>query len=669
MSGWWLGAAAVAGVTAYAVTGDHAPAPMRWSYYAGPSQAVPAQGPIRVGLAGGASVPVASLDDALAKARALRAETPGRAIDIVLPPGVTRIETPLKIGPADSGTPGAPLQIRGAPNGSSVLSGGAIVAGGVRKGRAVVIDLARVWQGSRTLAGSAYNKGTEAALNPLIFQGGWKISLSAWPADGYLGGWALKPVAGGMLLAWPAGVTPPALPSAVLVSGYLIADWAFETVRGTPRADGIFLPGYKLDFPPKNTPKIRVLNVAGVPAAGNMKLDEATGTLTVVPSSTAAVEIARAPSLLVIEGAAQVGITALRFEKTTAAAIRITKSRNIMLDSCSVGQTGREGVIIADSRDVIVQRCVIRATGGTGIVASGGERTTLTSGNIVIRDTVIEQFGTEERAYRPAASLYGFGTRLEHSLVAVGPHAAIGLGGNELTVSATEIAYVACETNDVGAVYMGRDWTMRGNRVAGNFLHDIGIDEKGTQPIGVYLDDQFSGATITGNVFLRMMWGVLLGGGRDNRIDGNVFALMRGGAVHYDARGIVHQQDQVKPGGPFMTRLEASPFRTPAWRARYPTLATLPENHPGAPLGNTASNNLLVGSAWLKGSNAGYPMTGEVGRTSPVPGLLLKAISTARAYTLLAKQGGLAGPVPGPRGRLMFDRYRLATPNCEAAAP
>jgi hypothetical protein len=43
--GWWLVAAAAAGGTAYAATGDHLPAPTRWSYYAGPSQAVPAQGP------------------------------------------------------------------------------------------------------------------------------------------------------------------------------------------------------------------------------------------------------------------------------------------------------------------------------------------------------------------------------------------------------------------------------------------------------------------------------------------------------------------------------------------------------------------------------------------------------------------------------------------------
>ena len=37
-----------------------------------------------------------------------------------------------------------------------------------------------------------------------------------------------------------------------------------------------------------------------------------------------------------------------------------------------------------------------------------------------------------------------------------------------------EIHHVALETGDVGAIYAGRDWTFRSNRIRHNFIHHTG---------------------------------------------------------------------------------------------------------------------------------------------------------------------------------------------------
>jgi hypothetical protein len=48
---------------------------------------------------------------------------------------------------------------------------------------------------------------------------------------------------------------------------------------------------------------------------------------------------------------------------------------------------------------------------------------------------------------------------------------AIGLGGNEHLIQGNEIHSVCTDTDDVGAFYMGRDYTCRGNIVRYNYFH------------------------------------------------------------------------------------------------------------------------------------------------------------------------------------------------------
>ena len=616
-------------------------------------------GPIMVGIAGEAPVAAMTLDDAVSKARAMHRVGHGEPVTIDLPSGTFRLDQALKLGPMDSD-----LVIRGAADGGTILSGATSIVARPMSGAPVKVDLAGRLGHPVALSGFAFGQ-VPKVRNPLVFQGDKRIEFAAWPNGGYATGWTLQSVPGGMLLTYPKGAVPT-LPSSVLVGGYLLADWAYEVERGQPRRDGILLPGYQPQFPPKSPPRLRVLNVPAALVPGRMALDEASGQLTIDPPQDGVpIDLAIAPSVLAISGAHDVRIERVRFEKTTDTAIIIDHDQRISFDQCSVGLTGGSGVMINASTDVTVQHCVLRGLGAAGIQVIAGDRTTLAPGNVAIRDSVIEQYAMDLRTYQPGVGLSGVGNLVEHSIVAGAPHTGMMIGGNEQTVSANEVTAVACETEDVGAVYMGRDWTMRGMRIDGNFIHDTG-NGKGGQPIGVYLDDQFSGVAITRNVFLRVGWGVLLGGGRDNRIDDNAFALMSEAAIHYDARGLGPQRAQAAPGGTLMTKFLQSPYGSVAWRVRYPALAGLPSDHPGAPIGNRASGNRLILSPWLKGGDGGFPLGGAPGQITALPASALSG-PVAGQYAALSRLIG--GDAVGPRGPLLFDRYRLSAPSCSAAGP
>jgi parallel beta-helix repeat protein len=170
------------------------------------------------------------------------------------------------------------------------------------------------------------------------------------------------------------------------------------------------------------------------------------------------------------------------------------------------------------------------------------------------------------------------------------PHCAILFSGNDHLFEGNPVVDVLQATGDGGAFYAGRDWTMRGTVIRGNLfqrLHGEHLYEN-----GVYLDDQLSGITVEGNVFLDCWWGLMVGGGRDNVVRGNLFVDCHL-AMHLDARGLGWATHLL----PILTeRLEAVPYRSESWRERFPELLTLLETEPMAPRGNVVEGNLLVRS-------------------------------------------------------------------------
>lgn len=301
------------------------------------------------------------------------------------------------------------------------------------------------------------------------------------------------------------------------------------------------------------------------------------------------------PTLIELEECSHVTFRGLILEMTRSTAVVIKGGRGNRIAGCVIRNTGSNAVTISGGSENGVIGCDIYGTGEGGIRLSGGDRRTLTPGGNYAENNHIFRFGRIYRTYRPAVAISGTGNRVAHNLIHNGPHNAIQLSGNDHLIEFNEIHDVCFETGDVGAFYMGRDWTMRGTVIRHNFFHHIkGPGLHGA--MAVYLDDAASGIEISGNVFYKAGRAAFIGGGRDNRVANNIFVECSP-SVHVDARGLGWMKYHID--GVMKERLLASPHDSPLWRKRYPQLEDLLDDDPGAPKGNVVERNISVRGKWL----------------------------------------------------------------------
>ena len=201
--------------------------------------------------------------------------------------------------------------------------------------------------------------------------------------------------------------------------------------------------------------------------------------------------------------------------------------------------------------------------------------------------------------YSAGISIGGVGNRAAHNLIHDAPHQAIAFSGNDHLMEYNEIHSVCLESSDAGAIYAGRNWTMRGTVIRWNYFHDIqGFRGRGC--VGVYLDDMYCGTRIEGNIFYRVTRAAFIGGGRDNAIVNNIFVDCVP-ALHVDARAMgwakYHTDKWVEEARRKGLHL-GIPFTKPPYSTRYPALAKILDGNPWAPEGNVIARNICVGGKW-----------------------------------------------------------------------
>ena len=299
-------------------------------------------------------------------------------------------------------------------------------------------------------------------------------------------------------------------------------------------------------------------------------------------------------TLVTMENVEYVSFHNITFEVARGTAIEITGGRANRIVGCILRNLRNWAVQISGGAQHGVIGCDIYETGDGGITLSGGNRERLEPAGHYAENNHIHHYSRWNRMYKPAISLNGVGNRASHNLIHNAPHQAIAFSGNDHTIEFNEIHSVCYESNDAGAIYSGRDWTMRGTMIRHNFFHHInGFEGRGC--VGVYLDDMFCGTTISGNLFYKVTRAAFIGGGRDCRIENNIFVDCNP-ALHIDARAMgwagYHVNDIMK------TRLTAMPYKSALWIERYPGLVDIWEDEPAAPKGNVVARNISVGGKW-----------------------------------------------------------------------
>ncbi|HAV64685.1 MAG TPA: hypothetical protein DCY13_20255, partial [Verrucomicrobiales bacterium] len=225
-----------------------------------------------------------------------------------------------------------------------------------------------------------------------------------------------------------------------------------------------------------------------------------------------------------------------------------------------------------------VVSCDVFDTGDGGVSLAGGDRQSLTPGGHFVENCHFQRQGRWSKCYVPAISLTGVGLKASHNLIHDHPHAAVLFWGNDHLIEFNDIHRIALETGDVGAIYTGRDFSFRGNRIRHNYIHETGGVGMGS--MGVYMDDCVSGTEVFGNVFYKVHWAMFIGGGRDHLVENNLFVDCDP-AVRADGRGLDQAPVWRSMVEDYMRRQLAAVPAT-LYRERYPALRSL-DAHYGAP--------------------------------------------------------------------------------------
>ncbi len=395
----------------------------------------------------------------------------------------------------------------------------------------------------------------------------------------------------------------------VWVHGYWTWDWAdsYEKVvsvdpdKGeiiTAEPHGVY--GYTVGK------RFRVLNLLEeLDAPGEWYLDRDTGMLYFYPpdegSGELMVSVLETP-LVALNGVSHVKIQGVIFEVCRGVGVEVQGGARVTIAGCTFRNIGTVGVVINGGAEHKVVSCDFMDLGDGGIQVSGGDRNTLTPCKHEVLNCLFTRFNRWSRTYRPAVLVGGVGVRVAHNLMYDSPHTAILLGGNDHLIEFNEIHHVCTETGGAGAFYMGRDLTQRGTVIRHNYFHDIGRKLQGEgflDVMAVYLDDCTCGITVFGNLFYRAGRAAMIGGGRDNTVENNIFVECEP-SVHVDARGMgwasfwFDGRDST-----LMDRLKAVPYQQPPWSERYPELVNILNDEPAVPKGNKIARNISVGGRWI----------------------------------------------------------------------
>jgi len=565
------------------------------------------------------AAPYLSLTAARDAARAIKRErgVPAEGIDIALRGGVYVMTEALELTAEDSGLPGAPVVFRNHAGEEVRIVGGKEVRDfdpvrdpkilarlePAARGKVYRADLKALGiTDFGRLTQRGFGEPVRTAHLELFFDDR-PMTLARWPNEGYARMADLPDGRNGRRFRYD-GDRPKrwADEPDVWLYGYWYHDWAdtYVKVEAIDTDKRIITMAAKHRYGLRKGNRWHALNVlAELDSPGEYYVDRQAGILYFwppVPGPSARAVVSVADSLVTLTGASHVVLRGLILEACRGTAVRIAGGSHNQIVGCTIRNTGNRAVTVTGTDHSIVG-CDIYETGDGGITLSGGDRKTLTRARLLAENNHIHHFSRWCHTYRPAVAVSGCGNIVRNNLLHHGPHNAIQLSGNNHFIEYNEIHSVCADTGDVGALYMGRDWTARGTIIRFNYWHHIrGPGRIGA--MGVYLDDQASGIQILGNVFHRVTRAVFIGGGCDNLVENNIFVDCDP-AVHIDARGLGWQKKATDdPKGTLRSRLAAMPYKSELWSQHYPNLVTILDDDPGTPKRNRIVRNISVGGRW-----------------------------------------------------------------------
>jgi hypothetical protein len=538
--------------------------------------------------------PLASLGgarDALRRLRDAGTLTPKQAVTVRFQIGRYEQRTPVVFTKEDSGSPEAPVVFEAAPNGQVRITGGVALwkmntltdtnllrrLPEAARGKVQVISLP---------AQGVYEYGVEpvgSSAGPVsgiqLIYGDEVMRLARWPNEGFV---TIADTPDGKQgntftyaeenpSRWIDEIDPRG-------QGYWAHDWAacaiaFERIDPATKTITQKVPGSHYGFR-KGGHWFGYNLLCELDKPGEYYVDRLDGKLYFWPpgkSANTRAEVSVGTRLIQLDDVAHMQFRGLTFENCRGEAILISQGESVNVIGCTMRNIGHRAVTIRGGKTHRIAGCEMTRLGDGGIQVSGGNERSLERCGHVVDNNHIHDYARFSMTYGAAVQLYGCGIRVSHNLIHNGPHVAVLFSGREQVMEYNEIHSICLSSGEMGAFYAGRDWTLVGNVIHGNYIHDI-YNPRPQRNRAIMLDDGAAGITMTQNLIVRVAEGISLSA-VGNVIDNNVFVDCHpaiSGWQTYETPESVTPPKGVHAQMP--ERLFATPVEDPLWKERYPWL-------------------------------------------------------------------------------------------------
>jgi len=342
--------------------------------------------------------------------------------------------------------------------------------------------------------------------------------------------------------------------------------------------------------------------VAFIDRPGEYSVDIQTGTLRfIMPGETEkdpVIHIAYHDfNLIEMENCTRVSLQGLTLANHNGLAIQMLDCDTVAIRDCHMNNLNSTAVDIRGGSHCGLHKCSITYIGATGVSLQGGNRERLIPSKHYVTQCQIAHFARHIKTYAPGVQLDGVGQYVARCSFADAPHNGILFAGNDHLIVNNLFERVCWDTSNAGAIYCGRDWTLGGTVIRGNSFKDLG-QASHHHNWAIYLDDLASGIDVIENIIIDCPSGILVGGGRYNRIIGNTMQDCPRASILYDARGLNWYQPYLQdPEHTLWTRLADIPIDQHPWNKRFPWLMNIAEDDPAFPKYVEIHSNSIINSA------------------------------------------------------------------------
>ncbi len=501
--------------------------------------------------------------------------------------------TPVVFKEEDSGTAEAPVVFEAAPNAQVRITGGVALwqmktltdtnllrrLPEAARGKVLVISLPA--QGLYDYGVEPVGSSAAPASGIQLIYGDEAMRLARWPNEGYVHVVDTPDGKEGNTFTYaeenPSRWADESDPHG---QGYWAHDWAasaiaFERIDPATKTITQKVPGSNYGFR-KGGYWFGYNLLCELDQPGEYYVDRLDGKLyfwpTGKPANTRA-EVSVGTRLLQLDNASHMQFRGLTFENCRGEAILIGQGESVTVAGCTVRNIGHRAVNIRGGKSHRIAGCEMTRLGDGGIASWAGDERTLERCGHVFDNNHIHDYARFSMTYGAAIQIGGCGHRVSHNLLHDGPHVAVLFGGRENVMEFNEIHSICLTSGEMGAFYTGRNWTLVGNVIHANYIHDV-YNPRPQRNRAIMLDDGAAGIRMTENLIVRVAEGISLSA-IGNVIENNFFVdchpAISGWQTwekpedYHNDRGYTHKQ--------LPDILAAVPVDASPWKERYPYLA------------------------------------------------------------------------------------------------